>query len=45
VAYGNPAVPGRRVEELQGLEARLRAAREARMEASQASPPRTATGS
>jgi acetyltransferase-like isoleucine patch superfamily enzyme len=43
VAYGNPAVPGRRVEELEGLEGRLRMAHEARMEASQASPPRTTT--
>ncbi len=37
VAYGNPAVPGRRVEEVKGLEARLRAAHRARMEASQPS--------
>jgi acetyltransferase-like isoleucine patch superfamily enzyme len=34
VAHGNPAVPGRHVEELEGLEARLRAAHKARMEAS-----------
>jgi len=37
VAYGNPAVPGRRIEEVEGLEARLRAAHRARMEASQPS--------
>lgn len=39
VAYGNPAVPGRRVDEVEGLEARLRAAHRARMEASQRSVP------
>jgi acetyltransferase-like isoleucine patch superfamily enzyme len=33
VAYGNPAMPGRRVEELKGIERRLRAAYEARMKA------------
>lgn len=41
VAHGNPAVPGRHVEELEGLEARLRAAHKARMEAS--SQPSTST--
>lgn len=37
VAYGNPAVPGRRVEELGNIETRLLAAYKARMEASQPS--------
>jgi hypothetical protein len=41
VAYSNPAVPGRHVEELKGLEARLRPAHKARMEAS--SHPSTST--
>jgi acetyltransferase-like isoleucine patch superfamily enzyme len=45
VAYGNPAVPARRIEELEGLEARLRAARQARIEASNRRAPRTTIGS
>jgi hypothetical protein len=41
VAYSNPAVPGRHVEELKGLKAHLRTAYKARMETS--SQPATST--
>jgi acetyltransferase-like isoleucine patch superfamily enzyme len=45
VAYGNPAVPGRRVEEVKDLEARLHAAHRARKEAPRPSASTGDTGS